>query len=853
MRSRLDAAAAAHALTPFVGRNDESQILQARWERARKGEGQVISIVGEAGVGKSRLVHQFRDQIAEVPHTWIECAGSPLFENAPFHPVSELLEQAFSARADKTPEARLHELETRLQAVGFDLAEAVPLISPLLNLPLPERYPQIRGAPERRHRELMAMLSRWVIASAQVQPLVLVVEDLQWVDPSTLDLQELLAERGGDFPILLLYTSRPEFRPPWPLRAHHVQLNLNRLSHVQARELIAGVAGRRQITDEGLNTVTARAEGVPLFAEELARLVIDTDRQAAPHEIPATLRDSLMARLDRLGSARELVQIGAVIGGEFSYKLLQGVTQLRNTNLQEGLKRATDAELLYVRGIAPDASYMFKHALVRDAAYEALLKSRRRELHLLIARTLKGQSPDNAESEPELIAHHLTEAGEIDDAIAGWDRAGARAVGRGALKEAENHYHRAALLLDALGDGPELARRKLTANLALGQVMQSTHGFAAPAVASIYARVRTLAAQFGNGSDLVYALIGIWTTNLSRRALTTAQAIADQTLASAESQGQADLLAWGHYVCGATHYQRGDLGLAYDHLNKAHAFYREADPPDTPYDAGVSTLAYLGRTAWHLGLADTARVHNADALALAEVQNKPASKALALSVAAGLHLSLSEPQRAEEYADELAVLAANHRMPFFLFDAEVLRGSAIADQGHLEEGVKLMRAGLARQLAETGLSGISYYTYLLCRALIEQERLDDAASAIDQSFTAFPEREIDHAYILCLRGEVALRRSTIHGVSGAEYLDAAESGFDEALTLARLMGAKPAELLAVTSLAQVLAVSGKRSEAHQLLAPVCSSFSEGLEAPAVLEAKRLIATLVDPGSRLSAQ
>jgi len=842
MRSRLDAAAAAHALTPFVGRQDEFQILHSRWTKARNGEGQVIFIVGEAGIGKSRLVHEFRDQIAGMPHTWIECAGSPLFQNAPLHPVSELLQQALALRPDAASEERLRELENRLRAVGLDLGEAIPLISPLMNLPTPESYPKSLGTPEEQHRRLLGILVKWLCASAQIQPLVLVVEDLQWVDPSTLLLQELLAEQGATAPMILLFTSRPDFRLQWPSRAHHAQLVLNRLSPGQVIELIGGKAAGSVIGRDVVDAVVKRAGGVPLFAEELAQLVLDSDHKTIAHEIPATLHDSLMARLDHLGSARELVKVGAAIGSEFSYELLRAVTRMSQPEMQSALKRATDAELLYVRGIAPDSSYMFKHALVRDVAYGTLLKSKRRELHHAIAHALTARSPE-ASSQPELIAHHLTEAGEFDSAITEWSRAGGRAVARGALKEAENHFSRALELLDKLGDVPELARRKLNVNLSLAQVMQSTHGFATPAIDPIYARARSLATQFGRPAELVYTLVGIWSANLSRRELRAAQEIAEQALAAAECEGESNLLVWGHYAVGTTCYQRGNLALAYDHLKRARALYKQDEYQSTPYDPGVSTLAYLSRTAWHLGLPDTARVDAADSLRLAERHNKPASKALALSVLAGLHISLCEPQRAEEFAAQLADLAASQRMPFFQADAEILRGAAIADQGRLQEGIELMRGGLAQQAAERHLAGLSYYTCFLSRALLAQDRFDEAATAIEQALAALPEQELDHVHLIRLRGEILVRSAELLGKSGNECPEAAERDFEEALRIARGMGAKVEELLAATSLARLLASRGKLEDAYHLLAPMCSSFEEGLDAKVLQTAKSFLSTI----------
>ena len=352
-----------------------------RWERALEGEGQVALIIGEAGIGKSRLVQRFREQIAGTPHTWIEAGAGAFFQNTPFYPVTEMLRQMLVRSSDHSePEEQLAQLAPRLELAGLKPAEAIPLIAPLLNLPLPPEYPPSALSPEQQRRRLLATLVEWVLGSARAQPLIIATEDLHWVDPSTLELIQLLVEQGASARLLLLYTARPEFHAPWPMRAHHTQINLNRLSAGNVRTMVAQVAAKIALSDETVATVVERTGGVPLFVEELTRAVLESgDAKLTGREIPATLHDSLMARLDRLGPAKEVIQIGAVIGSEFSYELLHAVHPIAEADLQAALRSLADAELLYVRGIAPDATYQFKHALIRDAAYEALLKSRRKE------------------------------------------------------------------------------------------------------------------------------------------------------------------------------------------------------------------------------------------------------------------------------------------------------------------------------------------------------------------------------------------------------------------------------------------------------------------------------------------
>jgi len=402
---------AARALTPFVGRDDEMRLLLSRWERACEGEGQLVIVAGEAGIGKSRLIEEFRARIKPTPHLWIECAGEQFFENTPFHAVSQMLNQGLGWRGDESKEERVVQVERSLELSGMKLGETVPLIAEMLNLPIPEKYPPLIFAPDQKRKRLLAALAGWGFGATTTQPLVIALEDLHWVDPSTLELQHTLVEQAATAPLMLLFTARPEFRAPWLMRAHHAQVTLNRLSDRQTREMVAGVAARSALAKDMIDTVVKRTDGVPLFAEELTRLILEGDGRSVAREIPATLHDSLTARLDRLGSAKEVAQLAAVIGREFSYELLQAVLPIPEAELQSALAKLADAELIYARGIPPEATYQFKHALIQDAAYEALLKSRRKELHRRVAQTIAEKFPALAEAQPEVLARHWTEAG----------------------------------------------------------------------------------------------------------------------------------------------------------------------------------------------------------------------------------------------------------------------------------------------------------------------------------------------------------------------------------------------------------------------------------------------------------
>jgi class 3 adenylate cyclase/tetratricopeptide (TPR) repeat protein len=410
VRGRL-AAAAERGLTPFIDREHERQLLRERFEQAREGQGQVLQLIGEPGIGKSRLAQALRADLVDTPHTWLECGGAPYSANTPFYALTQLLRHFLTAAGEISPAELVAGLERALESVDLPVAQALPLIAPLLDLPVPEGYPPVIGVPDAARKHLLAILAAWTLASARMQPLVILLEDLQWVDPSTLELQHLLVEQGATVPLLLLYTARPEFQPPWPLRAHHTQLTLSRLRHQYVRAMVGQVAARVALPPAVVDAVVTRTDGVPLFVEELTRAAVEAGAQAG-EVIPATLQDSLMARLDRLGrTTKEVAQVGAVLGRDFEYGLLNAVHPVPQADLQGALERLVDAELLYVRGLVPAASYTFRHALVRDTAYGSLLKARRRALHERVARALTDRFPELARAQPEVWAQSWTETG----------------------------------------------------------------------------------------------------------------------------------------------------------------------------------------------------------------------------------------------------------------------------------------------------------------------------------------------------------------------------------------------------------------------------------------------------------
>src|SRR5271170_5019591 len=435
----------ARAPTPLVGRGAALDILARRWARARRGDGQLALITGEPGLGKSRLIEEFRSRLAETPHTWVEWAASQLLQNTPLHPIAEWGRARFGG-AEVAGEKRLAELEAALGSVGLDAAEFAPLLAPVIDAPLPsDRVPKL--SPEELRSRQLAALVAWLLAGARTQPIVLAFEDLHWADPTSLDVLQALAERGAQAPLLIIATTRPEFRPPWKQRSHHGVISLAPLDAGEVARMVGEIATRHALSKDVIAGVSERSGGVPLFVEEVTRLLLERGEHGGVQAIPPTLQQSLAARLDRLGSAREIAQIGAVLGRGFSHGLLQAVAGLDEPALRAALDRLADAELLFVEGVAPRANYRFKHALIQDAAYDSLLKSRRQTLHRRAAEVLLASSAPEAEA----LAHHFTLGGQTELAIEWWGKAGDQALRRSAFAEAISQLGNAIELSDKAG------------------------------------------------------------------------------------------------------------------------------------------------------------------------------------------------------------------------------------------------------------------------------------------------------------------------------------------------------------------------------------------------------------------
>ena len=522
-RSRLEAASST-GWTPLVGREQEIGVLLERWAQVKDGLGQVVLLSGEAGIGKSRLVQVLTDQVAAEPRAWLTpCQCSPYHQHTALYPLIDLLERVvLRFDREESPQQKVGKLEGFLVQYGLPLAEAVPLLAALLSLPLPADYAPVTVSPEQQKQQTLHALLTILLRIAAQQPVLFVMEDLHWVDPSTLELLSLLVDQGPTARILTLFTFRPDFSPPWTGRAHLTQLTVNRLPRRQAVEVIRQVAHGKGLPPEVVEQIVAKTDGVPLFVEELTKMVLESgllqerdERYALtgplhPLAIPATLHDSLMARLDRLAAVKALAQLGATLGREFSYALLRAVAPWDEEIVHRGLHQLVEAEFLYQRGVPPQASYTFKHALIQDVAYQSLLRSTRQQYHQRIAQAMEAQFPETVETQPELVAQHYTAAGCHEQAIPYWQRAGQQASDRSAHLEAISHFTTGIELLKTLPETPEHTQHALTLHIALGAALQMAKGHAAPEVEHAYTQARALCQQVGETPELVPVLYGLW-------------------------------------------------------------------------------------------------------------------------------------------------------------------------------------------------------------------------------------------------------------------------------------------------------------------------------------------------------
>jgi class 3 adenylate cyclase/predicted ATPase len=830
--------------TPLVGRDEEVELLFRRWQQAKSGEGRVVLISGEPGIGKSRLTAALSEQIGAEPHVRLRYFCSPHHQDSALYPFIAQLERAAGFARDDTVEAKLAKLRALL-APGTRDDDDIALLSELLSLP--SSAAELNLSPQRKREKLFEALLSQLAAVARQRPVLMVFEDAHWIDPTSRELLDLTVDRVRHLPVLLAITFRPEFQPPWGGRSHVTSFALNRLGERDGEALVQTLAGNAALTAEIVAEIVERTDGVPLFVEELTKAVLESagqgDRVAAvlattslaALSVPATLHASLMARLDRLGPApKELAQIGAVLGREFAYELIEPVAQRHERELQAALDQLSDAGLLFCRGTAPHASYLFKHALVQDAAYSTLLRGRRQELHARVAAALEEHFVDLVERQPELLAHHLTAAGNAERAVDQWLKAGQHAAARLAHPEAIAHLERGLALLRSQPETPARDVREIELQLALGVSSITVRGMGSPSVTEAYGRARELAEKRGIERQLFQAIYGLWQTSWSLGRVLSARPLSNRLLQMAKRGADDGLRLQAHHSAWTTSWASGQLVQAHGHGEEGHRLY---DPGRHQshrhiyggHDPGVCVWMIGAQVEWLLGYPERAVASSTQALALADRIAHPFSRMVSLQFSALLHLHRGESELTLSRLRATEALANEQRVSFVIAPW-FLRGAADLARGGVDEAITLTREGFVHWKSP---GGQPYGLCLLAEGLLQRGDYPQALAAIREGLEKIK-----------VTGE-QWWQAELHRINGLvlraqNQPEEGQACLQQALRVARQQQAKSLELRAATSLARLWGEQGRRIEASDLLAPVHGWFTEGFDTPDLKDAKALL-------------
>jgi class 3 adenylate cyclase/predicted ATPase len=852
--SRLDVAQT-RGLTPLVGREQEVGLLLERWAEVKAGHGHVALLTGDAGVGKSRLVQVLKDHVAHEPHMRWECRSAEYYQNTALFPLTDLFQRILQWQLDETPEEKLGQLEQALSQYRLPLEESVPLFVPLFSLPLPEdRYPPLHLSPQRQRQKTLETIVAILLELAERQPVLFILEDLHWTDPTTLEWLHLLIEQIPTTSVLMLLTCRPTFQPSWSPRSYLSEITVNRLSHAQVEQIVNRLTDGKAFPAEVLQQIIAKTDGVPLFVEELTKAVLESGylKETDGHyaltgalstlAIPATLQDSLMARLDRLISAKGIAQLGAAIGRQFAYDLLHGVSQLDEATLQRELSRLVEAEIVYQKGLPPQSTYVFKHALIQDAAYESLLKATRQHYHQRIAQVLEAQFPETTAGQPELLAHHYTEAGFTEQAVSYWHHAGQRAIERSAHVEAIAHLRHGLQLLQTLPETPQRLQREVDMLITLGASLLAVKGQGALEVAQTYSRAQHLCQSLDDPHQLFPVLRGLWNYAVIRAEYQTAHALGAQLLTLAQHAHDPVMLVAAYRALGTTLCCLGAVASASMHFAQGIALYDPQQHHASAFlhgeDAGVICWSRGAWALWCLGYPDQGLAQTDEAVTLAQQMAHPLSLGYALGTAAVFHQYRREVRAAQECAEAALSLATDQGFPFWMAYNAMLYGWTLAHQGRAQEGIEQINQGLSAYRATGAELMRSYFLALLAEvhSVIGQPEaglavLAEALTHVNTTGERWYEPELYR-----LKGALLLQQTS-------DNATVAETCFHHALEIARNQQARSLELRAATSLARLWQQHGKRQAAHDLLAPVYHWFTEGFDTADLKDARALLDAL----------
>jgi serine/threonine protein kinase/predicted ATPase len=847
-------------LTPLTGRDHEINLLKGRWEQAQEGMGQAVLLVGEPGLGKSRVVYTLKEHVlgqmveGEVDAPVIEWRCSPHYQNSGLYPAIDFFERALAFGREEPPPARFDRMVRRLEQYGLDRPDTVPLWAALLSLPTAERFPLLSLPPARQREETFRALLDWLQTRAARRPVLFVVEDLHWADASTLEfLGQFLAEGQNDS-ILTLLTFRPEFKTPWPAVAHQTSLALNRLTRRQVGDLMRAKTGA-SLPESVVEQVYDRAGGVPLFVEEFTKMVHESvvpnqagrgdagSKAGSSREIPATLQDLVMARLDRMEGERDVAQIAATLGREFSYELLAAVANMDEPTLQAELAKLVQAEILYVKGRTPRCTYIFKHALLEDALYNTLVKGKRQQFHRRVAEALETRFPQIIATHPELVAHHFTEADLAEAAVGYWLKAGLRSRARSAENEAIGHLTKGLVLLETLAETREHDEQKLRILTMLAPAYIAIRGYAAPEVGPILLRARELCQRIGDEPQLFGIMLGEWEWHLVRGDLRPSAGLAANGMALAERLNDPGILMEALFMPGATMFYRAQFADARVCYEKAVAAYDDRErtrfwTDHTGHNAGVTHRCYLALALWHLGFPDQALRLDRETHELARTIGHAFSLGHAVDFTAFLYHYCRLGAEVEKAAEEEMAIATEQGFQLWHALGTLHKGAGMLLQGRREEALPVLLKGFGAFRATGAEVRVPSYLGILGDAYTQAARFEDAHQALDEGL-AVAEKNGDschEAELHRLKGELLLAESP-------DQVAAAEECFHRATETAMRQQSRGWELRATTSLARLWQRQGRRDEARAALAAVYGTYTEGFTTPDLVEAGALLEAL----------
>jgi class 3 adenylate cyclase len=835
--------------TPLVGRDEEIELLLRRWEQAKAGDGQVVLICGEPGIGKSRIVQTILERIAAEPHTRMRYFCSPHHQDSAFYPSIAQLERAAGFRREDTSEERLSKLESVLAQGTNDLSEVVPLLADLLSIPTGDRHQPLNLTPQKRKERTLQVQLAQIEGLAARQPVVMAFEDIHWSDPTTRESLDLLVDRVPELRVLVILTFRPEFAPPWVGRPHVTMLTLSRLPPRRRAEMIAHVTGGKGLPREIADQIINRTDGVPLFIEELTKTVVESgivaeegDHYAlkgpvAPLAIPTSLHASLLARLDRLAPTREIAQIGAALGRSFSHELISAVAELSSQKLDEGLAQLVSAELIFRRGTPPDAEYTFKHALVQDAAYSTLLRSRRQQLHARIVTTLETRFPEIVAADPALLARHCSDGDLGERAVGYWTKAGQRSVVRSAMAEAVTQLEKGLNVLSTEPSGLRRQQQEFDLLIWLGRAFMTTGRIGSPECNQIFVRATEIAEQMDRPDYLVSVLHGRWQYHLSRAEYRLAAQFDERIEQIGCKRHIPHATLQGRILSGLRHFYLGEFATARTLLDQCHGLGEPAVRWSLlSADFAYSTvLGYLAVTVAYMGYFDLAQSLSNEALLEARRVGHAFFQTFSYLFVCYIAVLTNSTESLRRYSDEFFALTTEHGFQF-LADAMAWRGCSSTDLGQASDGDRLLSDAISLLRSAGRSIFIPYCLTYLAEAKAKSDGpdeglrlLQEAAQVIEATDERFNEAEL-------YRVQGGILSAMGNGT-------AAEQSYCRALAVAVRQNAKALELRAATSLARLWRDQGKRTEAHGLLAPVYGWFTEGFDTPVLIEAKALLEQL----------